>query len=310
MQAFQEAPQINAPSIASSSVIVELRIGQWTARKKDKRASAVVTHSNNADSGTANVNKKLLGHSQDLDALQKFTANARNTHYAMTMPWSDLGQRLLATALYDRYHHTMTGLQSEFYRMKDAFMHKYKWMVDDFMAGEQARLGDLFVHDDYPTPASVASKFRFEIDYEFLKEDSEDHRIQVSNEGLETIKANSRDFYERRYNSAMNDIWKRTHKALTNMSQKLATEGEDVRLNKQGSQVFRDSMVENVLDMVDMLSACNVGNDSQMEAMRLQLDESLHGVTADGLRTSASLRAETKTAVDEAIANLPTIDFL
>ena len=108
----------------------------------------------------------------------------------------------------------------------------------------------------------------------------------------------------------MNDIWKRTHKALTNMSQKLATEGEDVRLNRQGSQVFRDSMVENVLDMVDMLSTCNVGNDSQMEAMRLQLDESLHGVTADGLRTSANLRAETKTAVDEAIANLPTIDFL
>ena len=306
MQAFQEAPQINAPSIASSSVIVELRIGQWTARKKDKRASAVVTHSNNADSGTANVNKKLLGHSQDLDALQKFTANARNTHYAMTMPWSDLGQRLLPTTLYQKYHHTMTGLQNEFYRMKDAFVKEYDWEVSK----AQARLGDLFVHDDYPTPASVASKFRFEIDYEFLKEDSEDHRIQVSNEGLETIKASDRAFYERRYNSAMNDIWKRTHKALTNMSQKLATEGEDVRLNKQGSQVFRDSMVENVLDMVDMLSACNVGNDSQMEAMRLQLDESLHGVTADGLRTSASLRAETKTAVDEAIANLPTIDFL
>jgi len=306
MQAFQEAPQISAPSIASSSVIVELRIGQWTARKKDKRASAVVTHSNNADSGTANVNKKLLGHSQDLDALQKFTANARNTHYAMTMPWSDLGHRLLPTTLHDKYHHTMTGLQAEFYRMKDEFVQKYDWEV----SRAQARLGDLFVRDDYPTPSSVDSKFRFEIDYQLIKEDSEDHRLQLSSEGIEVVRESARNFYERQFNSAMNDIWKRTHKALTNMSQKLATEGENVVLNKQGSQVFRDSMVENVLDMVDMLSACNVGNSSQMEAMRLQLDESLHGVTADGLRTSASLRAETKTAVDEALANLPTIDFL
>ena len=90
-------------------MLVELQISQWTGRKKDKRASATVTTQNYADKGTAAVNKKLLGHCEELDAIHKFTANARNIHYSMTMPWSDTGMRLLPTAQYFAYHKQMTN---------------------------------------------------------------------------------------------------------------------------------------------------------------------------------------------------------
>ena len=87
----------SAPSISSSAMLVELSISTWTGRKLDKRASQDVTSTNNAVTGVANVHKKLLGDCAELDIIQKFVGNVRNIHYAMTMPWSDTGIRLLPT---------------------------------------------------------------------------------------------------------------------------------------------------------------------------------------------------------------------
>ena len=91
------APAISVPSISSGAMLVELSISTWTGRKLDKRASQDVVQANGADTGTANVHKKLLGDCQELVAVQKFGANSRNIHYSSTMPWSDVGWRMLTT---------------------------------------------------------------------------------------------------------------------------------------------------------------------------------------------------------------------
>ena len=77
----------------------------------------------------------------------------------------------------------------------------------------------------------------------------------------------------------------------------------------ESKKVFRDTLVSNVLDIVDLLSVCNVTNDSQMEAMRLKLEDTLQGVTPDALREDEFLRAETKKSVDEVIKSLPSLDM-
>ena len=84
------SPTINAPSIASSAVLIDLSISCWTGRKLDKRASNDVTAQNNAAKGVANVHKKLLGDCAELDAVQKFAANARNAHYRSEEHTSEL----------------------------------------------------------------------------------------------------------------------------------------------------------------------------------------------------------------------------
>ena len=89
-----------APTLASSAMLVEVNISNWTGRKKDRKASKDVTLDNNAESGVANVHKKLLGNCAELDPEHKLTGNIRNIHYNMTMPWSDTGLRLLPPAQY------------------------------------------------------------------------------------------------------------------------------------------------------------------------------------------------------------------
>ena len=292
------APAISAPSISSSAMLVILSISTWTGRKLDKRASTDVTRTNGADSGIANVHKKLLGNCDELDAVQKFGANARNIHYSMSMPWSDLGLRLLPTAQYTKYHQAMTDLQNEFNRLAQVFIDAYEWEISQ----AQARLGALFSRDDYPTAESIASKFAFELNYIPLPE-SGDFRIDVGVEALNQVKSGYAEFYSAQNKRAMDDVWHRVYGALSKMSERLDYGDHEKK------KIFRDSLVDNVLDMVDLLDVCNVTGDSQMSAMRLQLEDALRGVTPDALRDDAFLRAETKRAVDNAINSLPSLDI-
>ena len=294
----QTAPTDTAPTLASSAMLVELNISNWSGRKKDNRASADVTSQNYAATGVANVNKKLLADNADLKAIQTHVTAMRNMHAAMTMPWSNSGMRLLPTAQYFKYTGAMSDMENKFWDLVNAFLGKYNDAVIDV----QMLLGDLFSRDDYPTAEELQRKYRVHINYMPLP-DAGDFRVDISNEALREVKEQYADFYTTQYNTAMNDVWTRLHKALTNMSERLDYG------SKEDKKVFRDSLVGNVNDMVELLRVCNVTSSPQMAQMADKLEEAMAGVTPDGLREDDTFRAETKRAVDDAIKSLPSLDI-
>ena len=293
-----QSPTDTAPTLASSAMLVELNISNWAGRKKDNRASADVTSQNYAATGVANVNKKLLANNADLKAIQTHVTAMRNMHAAMTMPWSNSGLRLLPTAQYFKYTGAMSDMENKFWDLVNAFLGKYNDAVIDV----QMLLGDLFSRDDYPTAEELQRKYRVHINYMPLP-DAGDFRIDISNEALREVKEQYADFYTTQYNTAMNDVWTRLHKALTNMSERLDYG------SKEDKKVFRDSLVGNVNDMVELLRVCNVTSSPQMAQMADKLEEAMAGVTPDGLREDDTFRAETKRAVDDAIKSLPSLDI-
>jgi hypothetical protein len=298
---MQTTPTVNAPSISSAAMLVELSIGTWTGRKLDKKASQDVTSSNNASKGVANVNKKLLGDCAELDAVQKFTANARNVHYACTMPWSDTGLRLLPTAQYFKYHGEMTALQTEFERLVRVFLDAYDWEISN----AQLRLGSLFNADEYPTADSLTAKFRFRMNYMPLPS-AGDFRIDIESETKQVLASQYESYYTKQFESAMADVWHRAYESISKMSERLDYAGTTDR------KVFRDSLVDNMHSIIDLLGACNVTSDPTMADAQRRLDQALRGVTPDALREDAYLRAQTKRQVDEVkkiINNLPGLGF-
>ena len=291
-------PQTQAPTLASSAMLVEVNISHWVGRKKDKRASADVTSQNYASKGVANVNKKLLANNDDLKAIQTHVSAIRATHAAMTMPWSNSGLRLLPTAQYFKYSQVMSDMQDEFWRLVQEFLHKYNDAVIDV----QIILGDLFSRDDYPDRVQVERKFSVGINYMPLP-DSGDFRVDIGNDALAEVQEKYSEFYAKQYNAAMDDVWTRLHKSLTSMSERLDYG------SKEDKKVFRDSLVGNVNDMIELLRVCNVTGSTQMSAMANSLEEAMSGVAPDALREDDYFRAETKAAVDAAIKSLPSLDI-
>jgi|TARA_R110002167_G_scaffold841_5_gene3628 hypothetical protein len=180
--------------------------------------------------------------------------------------------------------------------MADAFCNGY-WVE---VSRAQARIGSLHRAEDYPSEDAIRSKFNFTISYIPLP-DAGDFRVDIGNEQKQVLKDHYSEYYSRQFESAMDDVWQRTYKALSSMSERLDYSGNDKK------KVFRDSLVGNVLSMVELLTVCNITNDSQMSAMAMQLEDALRGVTPDGLRENESLRVETKRIVDNAIKSLPSL---
>ena len=305
MNEILQTPQGTAPSISSAAMIVDFNASVWTARKKDRKASEDVTDANHADKGVANVSKNLLGNCAELDAVQKFAANVRNMHYSMTMPWSDNGSRLLTTAQYFKYHEVMTDLQQEFYRLTEQFLQVYEWKIME----AQAKLGDMFNRDEYPTRAGLESKFAFRVAYDELPDggNTGDWRLDLPHEAMDELRANFASHHEQRIKGAMNDVWRRLHDNLTKLVRQL-----DVNEEGKGNRLY-DTVFDGALSLIDMLRTCNVTGDSQMEAMRLKLEEAFtknnQPVNLHQIKNSPTLRADTQEKLTAAIAALPSLDM-
>ena len=117
------------------------------------------------------------------------------------------------------------------------------------------------------------------------------------------MKTDYEEYYSRQLGNAMNDVWTRLHTALTRMSSQLSYKADG------STEKFKDTLVGNVLDMVELLDVCNVTGDSQMVALKNELANTMYGVTAEVLREDTFTRDDTKRNIDKIIAALPTLDM-
>lgn len=290
-------PTTSAPTISSSSMLVELGMSVWTGRRKDRTASEDVTSRNHAKTGVANVTKKLLGDCEELEAVSKFAANVRQLHYASTLPWSDTGIRLLPTARYFDYHQQMTRLQGEFDRLVQSFLDAYDWEVMQ----AQTALGDLFNRDEYPTIDGLRSKFSFRLNY-IPVPDVGDWRVDIEQEAATALREQYQSFYEKQMEGAMQDLNARLHDQLSRMVKQL-----EVTEDRKG-KVFQ-STIDSIGNLIDLLAATNYTSDPMMQLAERKLRAALYGVDKDDLVKNPDFREATKRSVEEAIKALPGLDW-
>ena len=66
-------------------------------------------------------------------------------------------------------------------------------------------------------------------------------------------------------------------------------------------KIFRDSLVENARDMVQLLADFNLTGDDAMDRARVRLMDALDGVTPEALREDDMFRHDVKRKVDAII---------
>jgi hypothetical protein len=81
------------------------------------------------------------------------------------------------------------------------------------------------------------------------------------------------------------------------MSERLGTDAEGKK------KVFRDTLVDNAVDLCDTLKTLNVTNDSKLEDKRRLLEKALTGVDPNLLRESDGARIEVKKQVDSVLSS-------
>jgi hypothetical protein len=265
-------------------MLVELNISTWTGRKFDKQVSAEIDVQKQTTTRAGNYHKKLFADEPKFETVGKYAGNVRTYHYYATMPWSDSGLRLLTTAMYFDYQKRITEMESEFKSLVKDFLDEYDAMI----SRAQTKLGSLFNNEDYPSKDDILEKYKFSVKYSPVPSVG-DWRVDVGNDAQQQLNMCYAQAYVDNLQQALAEPWERMHEALKNMSERLAGEKK---------QIFRDSLVTNVLDMCALLDKFNVTGDAGMKQAKARIENLLLGVTPDALREDDHLRLDTKSKVD------------
>tara|TARA_R110002012_G_scaffold75214_2_gene190122 strand:- start:8281 stop:9213 length:933 start_codon:yes stop_codon:yes gene_type:complete len=308
-QSLTAMPDIaNIPDV-SSAVLVELQISTWTARKKDKAATAKVAREAGASAKAGNYHKNLLAGCTELEELKKFVGNARNDHYMMTAPWSDMGLRFLPTAngAFFNYINHMTGLEQEYWRLYKLFEDEYTWRISNMLA-QQKELGTMFDQNEYPPVAELREKFKWKLSKQPVPE-SGHFSLDIPAEAMALLKQEYDDFHSAQLQGVANDIWSRLKKNLETVLRQLSPKDEfDANGNQKYNKLY-DSVFDTSLSLIKMMRDFNVTGDTRMTMVADQLENALYGVNTDALKNSESLRLEKQQEVKDIIRNLPSLDI-
>jgi hypothetical protein len=279
--------QTNVKSLASSAMLVSLNISLWTARKMAKKVANDVDQANGTKTKVMSAYKALLAGDDELIAINKYVGVIRSYHINMTSPWSDSGARLLTTAQFFIYRSEMARMEAEFGRLVADFIPQYGLKI----SAAAFQLGSLFDRDEYPDPTDVARKFGMSLRYEPLPEVG-DFRIDIGNEGIKELQESYASLYEANIEKVHADAYDRLYKILTQLSFGLRT-------NEDGSKgkVF-DSVLDNTKELCGLLSSFNIKGDTQLEAMRIKLEDSFTGIDAQDIKKSDYIRITLKRDVD------------
>ncbi len=288
----------NSISIGSSAMLVELSIRSWTGRKLDKSVSAEIDNAKKTKTSVVNANKNLMAGTGVLDKIIKQAAAIRSWHISQTLPWTDNGSRLLPMSNFMAYKEQLGVMEQGYNALVDKFIDAYPNLI----IAAAFQLGDLFDRTEYPEVHTLRNRFSMQYSF-FPVPQAGDFRIDINEEAKAEILANCEKAYNDRLENAMKDAWVRLHECLTRMSDRLQYDEVDEEVDGRWEKVlkprvFRDSMVDNAKELVELLQHLNLTKDPQMEQARKDLKNILDRHNVDTLRGSYTAREAVKSQVD------------
>jgi len=297
---------ITAPEVkplGDYGTCLEIHMSLPTFTRKDKTASKQVARNNNANEKRVGVSKKLLD-MPELDALTQ----TKTMIYAVRKTFgTTMGENKFFIPNINIIE-CKNELDDLIYwyngTLKSAFIQAYPGGVQQAqLNAENQGLGHLFDPSQYPSVDSLYSKIGATACWHELP--SSGIISDIHKQAQESLRDEFAKNATQAQETLMNGMWERLREPLENMSKRLEYDDEGKPINGH----FKGTLVDNVLEIVELMKFCNVGNDPRMEQVRVDLKRALTGVTYDGLKTSAEARKRTKAEVDKIIDNLPSLGF-
>jgi hypothetical protein len=257
------------------AMIVRLSISNWTARKFDKRVSREIAVEHQVSADVGRYNKVLIDKEAIREVTQAISA-ARTFHCENTLPWDDGGGRILPAKNFLVYSKEMRVLKQRFEEAVSRFVENY----DKHRNDARRKLNGMFREEDYPGRWEIKAKFGFSTDIDPVPT-SEDFRVSVGDKDMERIRKQLEDRVAERMGEATRDLFIRLNDVVGRLAEALSEDGK----------IFRNSKVENIIEVVNLLPRLNVANDPELEALCKETKKKLCALEPQTLRDSSAARS-------------------
>jgi hypothetical protein len=221
------------------------------------------------------------------EAMQEIRATggeARRRHYDLTLPWEE-GYRLLPSKGHKAYEKELADYAEKFYERVAAFGKNY----NDWIAKAKKMHNGTFDPSLYPAWREMEKKFSFEVEYTPVPKAAHFITNGIAKGAIDEMKEDLERRNNERVEAAVKDTWLRLMTPVKALSEKLA----------DPERIFRDSLIENIKDIVNLIPQLNLTNDRRLEALAEEIKTLFGNLDAEALRDNVELRTQVmRTASD------------
>ena len=254
--------------LSEKAMLVHLSISRWTARSKDRTAGEDISQQKKAEADVANVWVQLVPKDK-MREVQRSGGEVRKIWIKYTLPWMDDGIRILPSDLYVKFSGEIKKAISEDQKAVVKFAKRFP----DLVATAPERLG-VFINDNpLPDVNQIKDKFGVRLNYMPMPT-SGDFRCQILDSEAEKIKADIEQNVQNATFDAMHSIWTRLDEMVTNIATTL----------KEPKKIFRDSLINNLKEYVELIPQLNLTGDSELEKIRQEAKSKLTKLMPENLR--------------------------
>lgn len=268
-------------SLHDKALLVSLSVSHWAARKYDKDVSRKVEHTYGADPDAGRYNKLLID-KRTIKEVEKVVNQVRIYHYDHTLPWLTDGTRILASTAYFDYLREMDEYKRQYWdRVNDFLIH-----LDTHIAARLKSLGSMGNRKDYPSTEEIRRKYKFDIDFYPVPAQG-DFRVDIDKSELSALDEKIAGKIKDAEEVVKRDLWGRIYGVVYRLHERL----------KDDDKIFRDSVVGNIWELVELLPALNVMEDPDLKRMGEELKKNF-SLDPQDLREDKKLRADTAKEAD------------
>jgi hypothetical protein len=264
-------------SLHEKAVLVKFTQHSWSGRKVDQVATAKVAKDFETKSSRVGTYHKMIVPREYLQEAADIRRNAYIYHLTNTLPWMDGGVRMTPVTALKDYLTTMRKFEAQHKAATQKFAENYTTAVKEGMLLQ----GKLANAADYPSAESIAARFGLDIIVMQLPSTT-DWRIDVPKQQLSELKAQAEQDLQTLQKDALQDLYRRLGEAVSHAKERLDDE----------KNIFRNSLFENLREVVSVVAKLNFAADPKLEAMRKEIEAKLAKQTADVVRADPGLRKQ------------------
>jgi hypothetical protein len=288
---------ITHSALSERAMLVSLSVSIWSARKHDARISDKVAAEHGADRSMGRYAKHLIPR-ELLAAVNTANTALREHHNLNTLAWGDDGTRILPAANYLGYQAQQQTLEDAFGRAVRDFVASYPAYVET----AHMALNGLFDPQDYPPLDRISRKFA--VRRHFLPvAQPDDFRVRLGDAEVARIRAEIETRTADLVASANRDLWQRVQAVASRLVDRLSAFEVDPA-NGNRMHPFRDSLIENVQALLEIMPRLNITGDARIEQVRQDLAARVACHAPEALREDPVLRAEVIDAASGILARM------
>lgn len=276
--------------LEKSAMLVKLNRHKMNHNAFDKELSAKLAKDCKAEGkNVVRVNKTIIP-KEACKPWSQVLNEAGKYFYQVTLPWDDKGWRLLPVVKYKEFVSKFRDFQSRFTNAVDEFIIN----IDEHIKEGKKDLGLAASDDDYVDKETARGSFVLKVEYETIKSGN-DFRAQVTEEERQEIAEVIAKQHQEKFAAAQESVFVRVKEVVGSIITKM----NEAPAKGKRSPEFRDSLIGNVQNLVDILPSLNVNNNPDLNALKEKLDIELASLDPEDLRECADLREDTAKKADE-----------